>query len=123
MKELFTINTPQPVQAEEIDNVLVAAFEGGITYWCHKAEVKDNDYKGGKYASNCVSKGGTVLLHYEDEEGKDKKAVLDLESIKRGIPLLLAKFGKTWTEWYDNHDAGDADCLVQFAVFGELVYG
>lgn len=121
-KVLFTISIPQPVTAEEVDNVLVAAFEGGINYWCDKARPKDNNFKGAELASGVVSRGGTVLLYYND--GTDcVTAILDLLAVRRGIPLLLAKAGMTWREWYENHDAGAADCFVQYAVFGELVYG
>ena len=58
---------------EQIDNWLCGAFEGGSTYWCRGIKVKNNDYKGTKYASECVSRGGTIIVDDEyDADDSDR---------------------------------------------------
>ena len=40
------------VSNEDIDDIMVSALEGGINYWCRKAEVK-GEYLG-EYASDQI---------------------------------------------------------------------
>ena len=74
------------VRNEDIDDIMVSALEGGINYWCRKAEVKGGYL--GEYASDQISRGGELILH-------------DTEDI----------------------DAEDADCIIQYALFGDVIYG
>lgn len=46
---------------QDIDDIMVAALEGGINYWCDEAAVEGGEYLG-KYASDQISRGGTLLL-------------------------------------------------------------
>lgn len=115
------------VTDENIDDILCIAFEGGINYWCGQAEVKDNDYKGADYASHAVSKGATVIL-------------LDAEDIEDPAEITKEKMIKAVEQYVNNEDsgiidldtkeidccmvdAGVADMIVQYAAFGEIVFG
>ena len=81
-----------PVKAEinvdltqqDIDDIMVAALEGGIDYWCFKAEVI-GDYLG-EYASEQISRGGMLKL-YDMESGE--KYWLDLEKFLKEEALLI----------------------------------
>ena len=44
------------VSNEDIDDIMVSALEGGINYWCRKAEVKGEYLR--EYASDQISSGG-----------------------------------------------------------------
>lgn len=113
------------VAQEEIDDVMTSALEGGINYWCCKAEVV-GEYLG-KYASEQIARGGTLLLH--DSEG-DNVYELTLEKLLDGIGRAyegnwFADYG-----WCDGSvidtcqvDAEVADCIVQLALFNEIVFG
>ena len=105
-----------------IESVLVGAFEGGSNFWID--EVKWSGYK--QFLE------GEVIHIKTDEMGTHD---LDLKKLKKGI----AQFRKAWNDpdykginysndkWYDLdsgvYDANDNDCMLQFALFGELVYG
>ena len=54
------INLEIEVSDQDINDILVTAFEGGINYWAYKAEPKDGDYKGADYASDALSRGATI---------------------------------------------------------------
>ena len=47
---------------EDIDDIMCAALEGGINYWCNRVEVVGEKYFG-KYASEQISRGGELLLY------------------------------------------------------------
>lgn len=105
------------ITKENIDDILVSAFEGGINYWCNKVIVVNNDYKGGTYASDVLTRGGALTL--VDDEGD--KHTITIKDIRTALELYRKQNGSSFD--FDNHDAGDADTLVQLATFGELVYG
>ena len=115
------------VTVQDIDDIMCAALEGGITYWCCAANVV-GDYLG-EYPHEQISRGGELELH--DAESDDKW-VLTRDMLLSGI--------KQWAEWggepvtclaiCDNGtldtseiDAEIADMIVQYAVFGEVVFG
>lgn len=113
-----TVNLPTIIEDEQIDSWLVTAFEGGSNYWCSGIKVKDNDYKGTKYASHCVSKGGTVIV--EGEVEVTKTAILDAL-----VWMKKNKYTKAVERLLDPgaYDADDADVLFQVACFGNVIYG
>ena len=110
---------------QDIDDIMVAALEGGINYWCDEAAVEGGEYLG-KYVSDQISTGGTLLLHDTDEDAYRK---LDLEKFLKGFKLWLEnggdQYGAVQGHEVDccNIDAGCADEIVQYALFGEVVYG
>tara|TARA_R110002110_G_scaffold240683_6_gene456934 strand:+ start:810 stop:1157 length:348 start_codon:yes stop_codon:yes gene_type:complete len=112
------VNLPTIIEDEQIDSWLVTAFEGGSNYWCTGVRVKYDDYKGTKYASHCVSKGGIVIVEGKHEITKQK--MLDA--------LVWMKKNK-YTKMVDRlldpgaYDAIDADVIFQVACFGKVIYG
>ena len=107
---------------QDVDDIMVAALEGGINYWCREAEVV-GEYLG-EYASDQISRGGSLILH--DSESSDKWE-LTLEKFLNGVKLYFEDGCHVQVE--DNRidagdiDAGDADGIIQFALFGEVVFG
>ena len=107
---------------QDVDDIMVAALEGGINYWCREAEVV-GEYLG-EYASDQISRGGSLILH--DSESSDKWE-LTLEKFLNGVKLYFEDGCHVQVE--DNRidagdiDAGDADCIIQLAIFGEVVFG
>ena len=126
MKE-FKIDVIQEIKVtqEDIDDIVCSALEGGITYWCRKAEVV-GDYLG-EYASEQISRGGVLLLHdAEDDEVYD----LDLPHLLSGIKQAYEGNYFADYEWCNGKtidacqvDAEVADVIVQLALFDEVIYG
>lgn len=114
MSDGKTFSYSKTITAEDVDNLMCAALEGGINYWCDGMEVVNEDYKGAEWGHEVLTRGGSLLLKYEDGDDQLEKE-LTLEK-------LLAGLGQ-YNYDPDNADAGDADNVVQLAIFGEIVYG
>ena len=114
---------------ENIDDIMSCAFEGGINYWCGKVEVL-GDYLGA-YASDQISRGGKLVIYDIEEpdcwvlnkekmlKGIEKFIKFELE---RGQKVLTFDDGKCVLADY-MMDAIWGDLCVQFALFGEIVFG
>ena len=112
------------VTQEDIDDIMCSALEGGINYWCRRAEVV-GDYLG-EYGSEQISRGGTLRL-YDSEE--DEVYELTLEKLLNGIQMAIYENCYAEYEWFNCEgidpcqiDANVADCIVQFALFNEIMF-
>lgn len=106
------------VPAEIVDDLCCTAFEGGITYWCTKVEAEFPE--GADFASDVISRGGTVRVFDAVEE---KWETLTLQKFLAALSDELTVRSISLDEFFENHDAGDADNVIQRALFGRLVYG
>ena len=111
------------VSNEDIDDIMSAALDSGITYWCARAEVV-GDYLG-EYASEQISRRGVLKLY--DLESDDVWE-LTFEKFLTGLRL-----------WIENErpymviegvkldigsiDAPAADAIIQYALFNDIVFG
>lgn len=119
------INKKYTVTPQDIDDIMVTALEGGINYWCRKAEVV-GEYLG-EYASDQISRGGSLILY--DAESSDNWE-LNLEKLLDGIQKAIED---NWFSDYDWYVGGGLDCcqidgdvadvIVQLALFDEIVFG
>ena len=119
------INKKYTVTPQDIDDIMVTALEGGINYWCRKAEVV-GEYLG-EYASDQISRGGSLILY--DAESSDYWE-LDLEKLLYGIQKAIED---NWFDDYDWYVDGELDCcqidaevadtIVQLALFDDIVFG
>jgi len=115
------ITVTNMIDEQTISDVLVTAFEGGINYWCPYAVKVDHWPENASYASDVVAQGFPVDIYIEDE---DTWQTLTLDKVMKGIELFLALRNESIS--YLNgpsFDADDADLVVQYALFGEIVYG
>lgn len=119
------INKKYEVTSQDIDDIMVATLEGGINYWCRKVKVV-GDYLG-EYASEQISRGGSLILY--DAESSDHWE-LDLEKLMNGIQKAIEDNWFDDYDWYVDGkldtieiDAEVADTIIQLALFDELVFG
>lgn len=107
---------------KDVDDLMCTALEGGVCYWCGRAEVVGKML--GEYAHEQISRGGTLILH--DAECPDKWE-LTLEKFLRGVELYFAQALSAELDGEDidptDFDADAVDCIVQYALFGKLVFG
>ncbi len=123
----YTISVERKIKVTEqdIDDIITTAFEGGITYWCCKAEVV-GDYLG-EFASEQISRGGTVRLY---DSVEDAVYDLTLENFMEGLTKAIEDNWYDEYGWYDgnsidtcNVDADVADVIIQLALFDDVIYG
>ena len=107
---------------KDIDDIMCGALEGGITYWCSRAEVV-GEYLG-EYASEQISRGGELRL-YDCES--DKVYTLTLDKFLRGLTMYIRSCYGCVVEngclEPGAIDAEGADCIIQYALFGDVIYG
>ena len=127
--EMSVVVTP-----EDIDDMMVSALEGGITYWCDEAKVI-GDYLG-KYASEQISRGGSLWLHCIESPDDSETDVYELTPDKflRGLKMYLEDPNKPY-DIFDGSgekelridcgmvDATVADMIIQYALFEDIVFG
>lgn len=103
-----------------VEAVLITAFDGGLGGCWYWAEPDGDDW-----LITEDNKWSEVLI--ADRIDPDKKFAVNVELLAEGIKAMNQK-----QEYYRSNiqrlvtsefDAGDVDLLVQYACFGEVVYG
>ena len=124
---LYEVHAETVVQLtrQDVDDIMATALDGGVTaYWCREVEVV-GDYLG-EFASDQISRGGLLIFH--DAES-DEKWELDIEKFTQGFRRWLEndddRYGAVSGGKVDTMeiDAEMADLIVQYALFGEVVFG
>lgn len=104
---------------EDVDDIMCSALEGGICYWCYKAEVV-GEYRA-EWAHEQISRGGSLILYHEDG-WNDLNIGKLLKGIKRVIADGRLKVTGGRIDGYDI-DGEVADMIVQYAIFDEVIFG
>ena len=121
--KLLEVSFSIGISTSDIDDIMCAALEGGVHYWCSMAEVV-GDYLG-RYAHEQISLGGTLMLHDAEE---NKKYKLTQKKFLNGLKLFLESGHSDLINIKDNcidpadFDSDCADRVVQLALFGEIVF-
>lgn len=112
---LVKVNLEVKVTEEDME-VIIDTAGYGIGYWCSKAVEKENGYE-----------------VYEDEEDKWHK--LSYQDILKGIKMYIEKGNHPYNILSQDIATGDsildsgevdsevADLIIQYACFGEIIYG
>jgi hypothetical protein len=110
---------------EDIDDIMVSALEGGITYWCGRAEVVGKYL--GEYASEQIARGGSLILHDAENGDADE---LTLQKFLKGVQMAINQNYYSDYGWFTGDsidtcqvDAEVADCIIQLALFDDVIYG
>lgn len=117
---------------EDIDDIMCGALEGGINYRCDEAKVMGGYL--GEYGSEQIARGGKLRLHLPEPFDKDDTEYyeLDLEKFKKGVELwAITPVGCNCLEQIDgkirfdtcNADAIVCDAIIQYALFGDVIFG
>lgn len=115
------IMTTVCLSGEDIDDIVGIALDGAISYWCSEANVV-GEYLG-KYTSEQISRGGTLILQDAEE---DTQYELDLEKFLKGFQMYLTQYSIPIDDHHPDlgdFDACAADSVIQLAIFGEIIYG
>lgn len=126
-QDIVRVETEILLTQEDIDDIMCGALEGGITYWCCEVEVCGEFL--GEYSHEQIARGGALKL-YDREE--DKIYELTKEKFLKGVELwAMNPVGCNCLEQKDgklrfdccNADAVVCDAIVQYALFGDVIYG
>lgn len=122
--QILEISVEVMVTDQDIDDIIVSALEGGITYWCDDVRVA-GEYLG-EYASDQISRGGVLYLHDMED---DETYALTRSKFINGLEKYISEDNSV-LEYDDgrfvldccNIDAVVANSIIQYALFGEAIY-
>lgn len=110
----------------DVSTIIITGFEGGCSYWMGVDNTKP-EWKGkpkdeplSTWATKILVEGGTLYL-YEVEDSESEVLELTLNKLLDGIAMNVKE--RPHDSDLENGDATTADCIIQYAVFGKLVYG
>lgn len=115
-----TIHIPFELTTKEIGGILAQAFEGGSTYWCDELRGADDFH--GTY-SEAVANGYTIDVH--DGDGGVWHS-LNIDAFLSGYSKYIQGMGRDHRlegiRPFDI-DSERADAILQYSIFGKLIYG
>lgn len=112
MSKTYTIDTKIKVTAEQVEDLVATAFDGGVTtQWCDLVQEGTPPKEATSNYSQDITRGGTIKLHVEDTG----------EWHELTLKSLLKAIGESNVD-FEQYDAIDADEVIQKAIFGEVVY-
>lgn len=110
----------------EINDLVTTALEGGVGYWARLDNTDEeiwfaDDRPTSEIATDLLLSGQSIK--FEDAEDEDDSAdwLLNLEKLLYGIAQAIEN--GDWDGDLDTIDATAADCVFQYALFNEIVYG
>ena len=126
---------------DDMDDIFTTALEGGIGYWAvldnttpewEKAKQQLKDVGADCYCGTITAKvlfNGDKVRFYdaeadEDDLQEDEIWFLDMDHFIKGCQIYEKERGSLIKCLEDgNFDAVEADCLIQYAIFGEIIFG
>lgn len=115
----------KPITEYDVETVIVTCFEGGSNYWLgldnDTPEWKDKpiDVPSSIWATKLLLEGKTI--HFYDIEDENEQWQLTLENLTNGFNLNAKKRPDDCD--LEQGDATTSDCILQYGLFGKLVYG
>jgi hypothetical protein len=130
-------NTMAAINNRDLNFILTTVIEGGSAYWandsdvCQTVEIKreadsDEDLRSLKLVSEIKittdvdGKGWKTQTITATEMRKALKAMKEDQKLPEHLRKMARKLLNNGDEDYD---AGDADVIFQYALFGEIVFG
>lgn len=124
----FEYIVKKKITEQEIKNLIIDGIETGIGYW---ATVNDDIEEFEKYynttdlamseiVAEILLKGGSVKIT-DVEEGEEPKFDFTLDRLLVGIQKNAEN--RPWDCDLENYDAITCDCIIQYAIFDDVIFG
>lgn len=129
LDKTYTINVPIKFTVEDLYNIIWGAIHQGSTYWL--VDVTDNKGKStdmDTIIDLLVNKNKPVTFVYPetDDDSELGKAYLVMCNLIEAIEKYVAQYGDCIEDGYIDTckiDSYGCDLILQYALFGEQVYG
>lgn len=126
-KKEFIIPVTKVITVDNIDNIMTTAIEGAIGYWCVLANNTADFQALRERQEDLFTCEAVVTLLMNDlpvkfiDREDDTEYELTLEKLLEGI--RLNNENRRWDNDLDNMDADTVDCIIQYSLFGDVIYG
>lgn len=127
-REVGKVTVSTAITAELCTDLVSTAYESGYPWY--RGWERPQSLMEGEYMHDFLLRTGRVALRMEDpeREGREDIYILSFDDIVRGIQEYVdfrAKQGigiiPDAYNW--DYDANDADCIIQFACYEDIIYG
>ena len=126
------VMTTIEVTTENISDIVSSAFSDTSLWSGYCGGYPVDEIPKGTFTSDFIANGGKYML--VDNEDDDEEYLLTDEKILDGIGRMYEDVGNTFNEWGTSFewikdgkivdmDSWLADCIIQYAVLGDIVYG
>lgn len=124
----FTYTVTKTVTEEQIRDIIIDGLETGITYWAilhndteeFEKYYEATDFSTSEIVADILLKGGSVKIT-DIEEDEDTKYNLTLDRLLIGIQKNTKERPHDCD--LENYDAITCDCIFQYALYDEVVFG
>ena len=128
MSREFEYTVKKKITEEDITNLIVDGLEGGIDYWATLHNDTDEfekyynttDLATSEIVAKILLDGGKVKIT-DIEEGEEPKFDLTLERLLIGIQKNAEERPHDCD--LENYDGVTCDCIIQYAIFDEVIFG
>ncbi len=126
MKE-YVLTKKIEISEEDLIDLISCAIEGGIGYWCCIGnDTEEWDRVETEYPDACIDELMYRILEKEEfivliDKESDETYQLTMDKLIKGIQMALNC--DIWDGDIDVADAIVGDCIFQYALFDELIYG
>ena len=129
MLEKYKYVISKEISREKLENIIVDGYESGIGYWatlCNDTPMFKKYYDTTNFAtSKIICKlilDDNISIHFRDRENdEDTKYCLSLNRLLEGIKLN--EINRSFDCDLNDYDACTCDCIFQYALYGEVVFG
>jgi hypothetical protein len=126
---LGKVQIEEDITRQLVDDIFQTAWEGGINYWVDWIDCEANRHITTEYNHQALTRGGIYMVYVQEpfQDDEDDQPILGylmtLEKMLNGIKQFCVEYPSSPTKLMDDFDAGEADQMVQYALFGEVIYG
>lgn len=128
MDREFTYTVKKKITEEEIKNLIIDGMETGITYWAtlhndteqFEKYYDETELTTSEIVAEILLTGGSVKIT-DIEEGEEPKFDLTLDRLLAGISKNAEERPHDCD--LENYDGITCDCIIQYAIFDEVIFG
>lgn len=128
MSREFEYKVTKKITEEDIENLIIDGLETGITYWAmlhndteeFEKYYNTTDLATAEIVAKIILAGGSVKIT-DNEEDVEPEYDLTLDRLIVGIQKNAEE--RPWDCDLENYDATTCDCIIQYAIFDEVVFG
>lgn len=111
------------VSNQDLCDILTTAFEGSIDYWCRGCNDDSSNPISWSKAVDTIIKGEKVQLI--DLENEIVSYLLGIKSLRKGLKRFIKENPELIYNGdldIGNIDANMADTIIQYSIFGEIIF-